>query len=89
MHGARIVHTLWGIPQGHVPPKLPHLDPPPQPALLDPPPRPSQNPPLQCPPRKGASGQQLVGGVVGVQKSPPPWYRFSFLCLRTVSKGGQ
>ena len=40
-------------------PKSPHPDPPPppQPTLPDPPP----------PPPQGASGQQLVGGVVGVQ----------------------
>ena len=60
-------------------PKSPHLDPPPRQLtlpeppppkpLLDPPHRPSPNPPSNAPPPppKGASGQQLVGGVVGVQ----------------------
>ena len=61
-------------------PKSPHLDPPPQPTLpepptpplLYPPHSPSLNPPSDAPPPplpppQGASGQQLVGGVVGVQ----------------------
>ena len=50
------------------PPNRPSRSPPPQP-LLYPPPSPSLNPPLQSPPPppQGASGQQLVGGVVGVQ----------------------
>ena len=70
-------------------PKSPHLDPPPnRPArspsppkpLLDPPPQlPSLNPFSNAPPPppQGASGQHLVGGVVGVQNRgvapPPPW----------------
>ena len=61
-------------------PKSLRLDPP-QPTLLDPPPiSPPPDPPLPCPPPppppppQGASGQQLVGGVVGVQNrgvAPP------------------
>ena len=48
-------------------PKSPHLDPPPpnRPSWSPPPIRPSLKPPP--PPPQGASGQQLVGGVVGVQ----------------------
>ena len=53
---------------------------PPLPAPLIPPPHlPFLNPPLKCPrpppPPQGASGQPLVGGVVGVQNrgvAPPP-----------------
>ena len=50
---------------------------PPPPPLIDPPPnRPSLNPPpIPPPPPQGASGQQLVGGVVGIQNrgvAPPP-----------------
>ena len=80
-------------------PKSPHLDPPPptdppgppppSPLLDPPPPMPPPiappRPPLQCPPPppQGASGQQLVGGVVGVQNRGvalpgPPMYFFIF-----------
>ena len=57
------------------PPTDPPEPPPPKP-LLDPPPiRPSlTHPPPIPPPPQGASGQQLVGGVVGVQNrgvAPP------------------
>ena len=73
----------WTPPHHH--PELPHLDPPPQPTLpeaptpappIPPPHSPSLNaPPPMPPPPKGASGQQLVGGVVGVQNRgvAPPW----------------
>ena len=50
---------------------------PPQPLLYPPPPFALPEPPLRCPPPpppQGASGQQLVGGVVGVQNrgvAPP------------------
>ena len=62
----------------------PPTDPPgaPPPPPLYPPHSPSLNSPLRCPPPpppppppKGASGQQLVGGLVGVQipgVAPPP-----------------
>ena len=56
-------------PPGPPPPK-PLLDPPPHSPLLE--------PPLPSPPPPGASGQQLVGGIVGVQNrgitppGPPP-----------------
>ena len=69
------------------PPLIAPLGPPPQPTLPEPPPpappipphSPSLNPPLRCPPPpppppQGASGQHLVGGVVGVQNrgvAPP------------------
>ena len=67
-----------GPPPPHHHPELPHLDPPPTdppggppPPLLYPPPiRPPCTPPFNPPPPpppQGASGQQLVGGVVGVQ----------------------
>ena len=103
------------------PPRIAPLGPSPQPTLpetppqplLDPPPiRPSQNPPLQCPPPpppppppQGASGQQLVGGVVGVQNGgvamPATCHLVAltpnqaFLCqgpclwLRTVTSAGR
>ena len=52
-------------------PKSPLPEPPPPSPLLD---SPSNAPPLPPPPPQGASGQQLVGGVVGVQNrgvAPP------------------
>ena len=64
--------------------KSPHLDPPP-PTLPEPPPiAPPRPPPSNAPPPpppQGASGQQLVGGVVGIQNrgvappGPPPLVR--------------
>ena len=55
------------------PPTNPPRPPPPHsPPPLDPPP-----PPMPPPPPKGASGQQLVGGVVGVHNrgvAPPPGF---------------
>ena len=62
-------------PPGPPPPTLP--EPPPQAPPRPPPIRPSLNPPSHAPPppQKGASGQQLGGGVVGVQNrgvAPPP-----------------
>ena len=68
-------------------PKSPHLDPPPPAPPIPPPHSPSLNPP------QGASGQQLVGGVVGVQNrgvAPPRgqvsgFHRFKQrLCTATV-----
>ena len=72
---------VWTPPPHH--PELPHLDPPPptdppgapppSPSYT-PPHLPSLNPPLRSPPPPGASGQQLVGGVVAVQNrgvAPP------------------
>ena len=59
--------TLTDSPRGKSPP-----DPPPPPSPLPEPPLPSSPP---KPPPLGASGQQLVGGVVGVQNrgvAPPP-----------------
>ena len=53
-------------------PESPHLDPPPTDPPRAPPPPPMPPPP--SPPPQGASGQQLVGGVVGVQNrgvAPP------------------
>ena len=69
-------------------PKSPHLDPPPpNPPSRSPPPPPEplldppSNAPPPPPPPQGASGQQLVGGVVGVQNrgvAPPGWAVVSF-----------
>ena len=57
------------------PPTNPPGAPPPAPPI--PPPSPSLPPPPSnaTPPPQGASGQQLVGGVVGVQNRgvAPPW----------------
>ena len=62
-------------------PKSPYLDPPPQAPPRPPPHLPLLDPPSHAPPPppppppQGASGQQLVGGVVGVQNrgvAPPP-----------------
>ena len=71
-------------PLPHHHPELPHLDPPPNRPSRSPPPSPSYTPPPFTlpepppsdapPPPQGASGQQLVGGVVGVQNrgvAPP------------------
>ena len=65
-------------PPGPLPPHRPSRSPPPQAPPRTPPPiRPCLNPPH--PPPQGASGQQLVGGVVGVQNrgvTPPPPGRY-------------
>ena len=75
----------WTPPPPTTTPKLPHLDPPPPPTdppgappSYTPPPfaLPEPPPPPDPPPHpQGASGQQIVGGVVGVQNrgvAPPP-----------------
>ena len=86
-------------------PNCPTWTPPPQPTLPEPPPpqplqyppphSPSLNPALQLPPPppppppQGASGQQLVGGVVGVQNrgvAPPVAPPFSICHLETSFK---
>ena len=67
-------------PLGPPPPQRPsRRAPPPAPPKPPPPIRPSLHPPSNAPPPppppQGASGQQLVGGVVGVQNrgvAPPP-----------------
>ena len=71
-------HPRGGGATPRVPGRQLPLPPPPPKPLLDPPPiRPSLNPPSNAPPPpppQGASGQQLVGGVVGVQNqgvAPP------------------
>ena len=58
------------VPPGPPPPNRPSRSPPP----IAPPRPPPPPPPMPPPPPKGASGQQLVGGVVGVQNrgvAPP------------------
>ena len=56
------------------PPREPREPPPPPPPREPPSPAPLLDPPLQAPPPQGASGRQLVGGIVGVQNrgvAPP------------------
>ena len=55
----------------HLAPPRPFQSPPPQPTLPEPPPQsPPREPALQCPPPppppSGASGEQLLAGIVGV-----------------------
>ena len=66
-------------PPGPPPPPPPRIAPlgtPPQPMFPEPPPQPLLDPPpIRPPPPQGASGQQLIGTVVGVQNrgvAPPP-----------------
>ena len=63
--------SAYSLPEPPPPPNRPSRTPHPKP-LLDPPP--IRSPPPPPPPPQGASGQQLVGGVVGVHNRgvPPP-----------------
>ena len=92
--------SLCPPPPPHHHPNSPHLDPPPQPTLPEPPPQPLLDPPPICPsltppppppPPKGASGQQLVLGVVGVQNrgvAPPGVWVSFFFSGRAGDAGG-
>ena len=77
-------------PPGSPPPNRPSRSHPPKPLLYPPP-----QSPLPEPPPQGASGQQLVGGLVGVQnRSPPPvgvpcWWDRTMLPLAGLSVKGK
>ena len=76
-------------PLGPPPPTDPPGAPPPPAPPIPPPHSPSLNPPSQIPPPpppQGASGQQLVGGVVGIQNRgvpPPPWFLGPMQCVKS------
>ena len=70
-------------PPPHRPSRSPSYTPPPFALPEPPPPSDAPPPPTPPPPPQGASGQQLVGGVVGVQNrgvAPPVGANCSLLC---------